>query len=262
MSATNKYATYALDKEWTSDLKASTTSWIQQKLTEMQGESEENAVYIEYISTLIEHRKTMSEIASDLKDFFGEAEARLVPTAQAVQINSVIKKALYFYMIRSFANELGRQLATGATKNAVAADGNAEKNMSAATPSKAAVTKNSSSSVGTASAPPKKISLKSVVSTPAESLLDAPLAAGRGSMSSSSGSGSNNSRLLQSAIKSSKDSTGMNSGLSTGRDKSTDNKDKKRKAYDNSDDADSNIQRKDKKRQVDGTFVSLTKLLL
>jgi hypothetical protein len=94
MSATNKYATYALDKEWTSDLKASTTSWIQQKLTEMQGESEENAVYIEYISTLIEHRKTMSEIASDLKDFFGEAEARLVPTA--VQINSEIEMPCIF----------------------------------------------------------------------------------------------------------------------------------------------------------------------
>lgn len=72
----SRYASYALDAEWTTDLKTSTAEWILKKLTQMQGESEENAVYVEYINTLIEHRKTMAEIAVDLKDFFGDNESR------------------------------------------------------------------------------------------------------------------------------------------------------------------------------------------
>jgi hypothetical protein len=87
-----EYASYALDAPWTNELKTSTTAWIQQKLTEMQGESDENVVYIEYINTLIEHRKTMAEIAIDLKDFFGDNESR----SAAAQVNF-----MFFHATRS-----------------------------------------------------------------------------------------------------------------------------------------------------------------
>lgn len=49
--------------------------WTRDKLLEMQGEAPED-LFIDYIVVMIGNKKSMQELTDELKDFFGEEEAR------------------------------------------------------------------------------------------------------------------------------------------------------------------------------------------
>ena len=56
----------------TDTVKADISSWITAKLTEISGEA--NATLVEYISAMIDNKKTMGDMRTDLLDFLAESE--------------------------------------------------------------------------------------------------------------------------------------------------------------------------------------------
>jgi hypothetical protein len=61
---------YSFKGEITEKISADINDWLQKELNSLLGEAD--TVLIEYVTTMVVNRKTMSEMASDLADFFGE----------------------------------------------------------------------------------------------------------------------------------------------------------------------------------------------
>lgn len=66
---------YAFTGEFTEDVKTSISEWLQTQLTTLLGEAD--PVLIEYVTTMVVNRKNMSEMSTDLVEFFGESECAI-----------------------------------------------------------------------------------------------------------------------------------------------------------------------------------------
>lgn len=61
--------------DWNENYKRAATGWIREQLTILQSEPPED-LFLDYIIVMIGNEKSMTEIAHELKDFFGEDESR------------------------------------------------------------------------------------------------------------------------------------------------------------------------------------------
>ncbi len=66
---------YIFAGNWNEEVKGTICSWIKEKLTKMMPEPPED-LFLEYILIMIGNGKNMDEISHELRDFFGDEEAK------------------------------------------------------------------------------------------------------------------------------------------------------------------------------------------
>jgi hypothetical protein len=67
---------YAVRNPLDTSMKEPLTKWITEKLKAMMPGDEPDDLLLEYIVTMVNNLKTMTEISDELKDFFNENESR------------------------------------------------------------------------------------------------------------------------------------------------------------------------------------------
>jgi hypothetical protein len=66
---------YCFNGEWNEKTKGAVDKWLRDKLLSIQNEPPDD-LFVEYIMIMIGNRKSLEEMSKELKDFFGEDEAR------------------------------------------------------------------------------------------------------------------------------------------------------------------------------------------
>ena len=66
---------YSFKGEFTEKVSGDIQEWLQNELNSLLGEAD--TVLIEYVTTMVVNRKTMSEMASDLAEFFGDEDCSI-----------------------------------------------------------------------------------------------------------------------------------------------------------------------------------------